>query len=184
MVWDLRYSPPVGARRDLSIAAVYRNTPTAPVGPFVHPGRYTVRLTADGVTMERRRDVRMDPRVVVSDADLRLQTDLSLACYRAYQRVQEIREALDAAVNRQADRREQLMALRGSGTPENPDILYESISAADPNDETVVGVQQKLLFMLNLLQAADARPTSQAEEAVRRLTAMVPLLEQRWAQQR
>jgi hypothetical protein len=46
VVWDLRYAAPGGARRDLSIAAVYHNTPTAPVGPFVHPGRYTVRLTA------------------------------------------------------------------------------------------------------------------------------------------
>ena len=180
-MWDLRYAAPVGARRDLSIAAIYHNTATSPVGPFVHPGRYTVRLTAGGVTVERPIDVRMDPRVAISDADLRLQTDLSLACYRAYQRAQEIREALDAAVNRQTDRREQRMALRGSGTPENPDVLYESISAADPTEETIVGLQQKLLFMMNLLQAADARPTTQAADAVKRLTAMLPALEQRWA---
>ena len=180
-MWDLRYAAPVGARRDLSIAAIYHNTATSPVGPFVHPGRYTVRLTAGGVTVERPIDVRMDPRVAISDADLRLQTDLSLACYRAYQRAQEIREALDAAVNRQTDRREQRMALRGSGTPENPDVLYESISAVDPTEETIVGLQQKLLFMMNLLQAADARPTTQAADAVKRLTAMLPALEQRWA---
>ena len=92
-------------------------TPTSPVGPFVHPGRYTVRLTAGGATVERHVDVRMDPRVAVSEADLRLQTDLSLACYRAYQRAQELRDAIDAAIARQPDRREQLTALRGSGTP-------------------------------------------------------------------
>src|SRR4029079_702565 len=150
----------------------------------VHPGRYTVRLTAAGATTERTLDVRMDPRIAASDADVQLQTDSSLAGYRAYQRLQDIREAIDAAVARQPGRREQLTALRGSGTPENPDILYDSITAIDPNQETVVGLQQQLLFMLALLQSADARPTMQAADAVKRLTENVPILEQRWARLR
>jgi len=183
-VWDLRYAPPAGTRRDLSIAANYRNTPTSPIGPFVHPGRYTVRLAAGGETVERQIDVRMDPRVAISDADLRLQTDLSLSCYRAYQRAQEIREAIDADVKRQSERREQRAALLGSGTPENPDVLYDSITAADPGEETVVGLQQKLLFMLSVLQSADARPTTQAADAGKRLTAALPAIERRWAQLR
>ena len=119
-LWDLRYAPPRGARRELSIAAVHRGTRTSPAGPYVHPGRYTVRLTAGGATAERTLDVRRDPRVSISDADLQRQTDLSLACYRAYQRVQDIREAIDAAADRQRGRREQLTALRGSGGPEIP----------------------------------------------------------------
>jgi len=47
-VWDLRHEPPPGSEREFAIAAVYRNTPSAPVGPFVHPGLYTVRLAVDG----------------------------------------------------------------------------------------------------------------------------------------
>ena len=70
--------------------------------------------------------------------------------------------------------------MRGSGVPENPDVLYDSITAVDPSQETLVGLQQKLLFMMNLLQAADARPTTQAVEAVKKLTAMVPALGIRW----
>jgi hypothetical protein len=183
-VWDLRYAPPAGAHRELSIAAVYHNTGSSPVGPFVHPGRYTVRLTAGGATVERPLDVRMDPRVSITDEDLRLQTDLSLACYRAYQRAQELHDSLDAAVAQATDRRDERMALRGSGAPENPDVLYGSITAADPNEETIVGLQQKLLFMMSLLQGADARPTAQAADAVKRLTEMLPVLEQRWARLR
>ena len=64
--------------------------------------------------------------------------------------------------------------------PENPDILYDSITAVDRSQETVVALQQKLLFMLSLLQAADARPTSQAAAAAKQLTDMVPALERRW----
>ena len=87
-VWDLRYAPPPGTARQLSIAATYRDTPTAPAGPFVQPGRFTVRLTADGVSTERPLDVRMDPRVTISAEDLQRQTDLSMACYRGYLRAQ------------------------------------------------------------------------------------------------
>jgi len=125
----------------------------------------------------------MDPRVTIADQDLRLQTDLSLACYHAYGRLQDLRESIDSAA-RQPARGEQLLALRGSGTAENPDVLYDSITAADASQETVVGLQQKLLFMLTLLQAADARPTSQAAAAVKQLTEMVPVLERRWAEVR
>jgi hypothetical protein len=41
---------------------------------------------------------------------------------------------------------------------------------ADPNEETVAGLQQKLLFMVSLLQSADARPTAQGADAVKRLS--------------
>jgi hypothetical protein len=54
----------------------------------------------------------------------------------------------------------------------------------DPKEETVAGLQQKLLFMMNVLQAAEARPTAPAADAVKRLTAMLPLREQRRAQLR
>ena len=183
--WDLRYAPPPGSRRELTIAATHRNTPTSPRGPFVHPGRYTVRLTADGSVTERPLIVRMDPRVEISAADLERQTDLSMACYRAYLRAQQAREAIDEAIARGGasvtpERREQWMALRGTGTPRDGDILYDSIYETDPEKETVVGLQQKLLFMLNVLQSADARPTAQAAEAAGTLAARMPLLEARW----
>ncbi len=94
-VWDLRYPPPPGTRRELSIAAVYGRTPTGPLGPFVHPGDYTVRLTADGSVSERRIEVRLDPRVEMSAEDVRLQTESTLACYRGYLEAQRIRDAID-----------------------------------------------------------------------------------------
>jgi hypothetical protein len=179
--WDLRYAPPPGARRQLSIAATYRDTPTGPRGPFVHPGRYIVRLTVDGTSTERPIDVTMDPRVTASADDLRMQTELSMACYRGYLRAQALVEAIDAALasGPPVARRERLTALRGSGEPDDPDVLYSAIDAAAPDEETVVGLQEKLLYMLNVLQSADTRPTPQAEAAVRRLEGLLPVLEQR-----
>ena len=165
-VWDMRYAPPRGTRRTHAIAAIYRETPTGPRGPFVHPGSYSVRLTVDGVVQERKVQIRLDPRVKIAPADLRAQTDASLACYRAYHQLQEIRDAIDA---RPADARQSLMALRGSGEPGDQDVLYGSITAVPAERETIVGLQNKFLYMMTLLQGADAKPTPQALTAIAEL---------------
>ena len=167
-VWDLRHEPPRGARRQYSIAAVHKSTPSGPKGPFVHPGSYTIRLTVDGTVAERTLEVRLDPRVEISAEDLQLQTDASMACYRSYRKAQELREEIDEAIE-VGGNREELGALRGAGEPGDPDILYGSIYETPAHEETVVGLQHKLLFLLNILQGADARPTSQALEAVKKL---------------
>jgi len=184
LVWDLRYPPPRGTARSLSIAAVHRNTPGGPAGPYVHPGSYRVRLTVDGAASERTLEVRMDPRVSISAEDLQAQTDLSLACYRGHGRLQEVRDQIDIVLRSgglDAGRTSALRGLRGDGVPDDPDIMYGGIYAAPDAAETVVGLQEKLLHMLNLLQAADAKPTTQAREAVASLLRTLAALEARWA---
>ena len=64
--------------------------------------------------------------------------------------------------------------------PSDPDVLYDSIYAEPEATETVVGLQEKFLYLLNLLQAADARPTTQARDAVAALQNRVLALEARW----
>jgi hypothetical protein len=149
-LWDLRYPPPPGTKRELTIAAVARKTPTAPVGPFVAPGTYTVRLTVDGAVFERPIQVRLDPRVKMTPEDLKLQTEASLRCYRGYLKAYDMRGPADPDI-------------------EEPDVLYGSIRDVPIEEETASGLQQKFLYMLKLLQHADARPTSQALAAVARL---------------
>ena len=182
-VWDLRHTPPRGTRRQFSIAAVFRRTPSGPHGPFVAPGTYTVRLTVDGEVMERPLQVRLDPRVELDAEDLRLQTEMSMRCYRGYHRAQEIREAIDRELAGALDdgRREELLALRGRRHPGDPDVLYGSVYASAPEEETVTGLQHKLLFLLNVLQGADARPTSQARAALAALEASLDVLAARAA---
>ncbi len=184
VVWDLRHAPPPGAQRGYAIAAVHRNTPSGPNGPFVHPGRYTVRLTVDGSVVERPLDVRMDPRVSITAADLQAHTDLSMACYRAYLKAQALRSSIDAALagpGADAARKAAWTALRGEGDPGDPDVLYEFIVAVPVAEETVTGLQEKLLYLLNVLQQADAKPTSQARDALAALEISLAGLEGRWA---
>jgi photosystem II stability/assembly factor-like uncharacterized protein len=182
-VWDLHHEPPPGARRQYSIAAVHRNTPSGPKGPFAHPGSYTIRLTVDGTVSERPLEVRLDPRVEISEEDLRLQTDASMSCYRTYLQAQELRDKIDEAIATEAGSgpgNQGLAALRGAGAPGDPDILYGSIYTTPADEETIVGLQHKLLFLLNILQGADARPTPQALEAIEKLQDTLGALESRW----
>lgn len=65
--------------------------------------------------------------------------------------------------------------------PGDPDTLYGSIRASAPEEETVTGLQHKLLFLLNVFQGADARPTTQAMEAVDALEAALEAVRARTA---
>jgi hypothetical protein len=181
-VWDMRYASPPGARRSHSIAAVLGRTPSGPHGPFAAPGSYTVRLSVDGTIDERALEVRLDPRVEISAADLELQSEYSMLAYDGYLELQQMRDHVDAMLDSDAlsaERRAALQQLRGSGAPGNPDITYGSITAAAPGTESIVGLQGKFLFTLNVLQSADARPTTQAMAAVRALVETAAGLEER-----
>jgi hypothetical protein len=180
-VWDLRHEPPRGARRQFSIAAVLGQTPSGPHGPFVPPGSYTVRLSVDGQVSEQPLEVRLDPRVTLDEASLQLQTELSLRCYEGYHAAQDIREAIDRELEQATgDRATSLQTLRGDDAPGEPDIQYDYIRAAPPEKENLVDLQYKLLWVMYVLQSADASPTTQTQQAVTQLEASLVALRTRW----
>jgi photosystem II stability/assembly factor-like uncharacterized protein len=69
-VWDLRSTAPTATSYSYPIAAVPHRTPLVPQGPLVVPGTYTVRLTVDGKRETASLQVKMDPRVHMSQAEL------------------------------------------------------------------------------------------------------------------
>jgi photosystem II stability/assembly factor-like uncharacterized protein len=116
-VWDLHYPPFPPKTPSFPIAAVPRDTPTDYSSPWVLPGTYTVRLTANGKTQSQSLTVQMDPRVKTPRAGLEQQFALSMKIY---------------------------------------ELLRKST-----NDEQ----SEKLRTLLELLQTADAAPTTQMIEA-------------------
>ena len=77
-VWNLRYPRPDAIRYAYSIAAVWgRDTPVAPLGPYVLPGEYQVLLSVDGRTYTAALSVRQDPRTNAPTADLQASLGLS-----------------------------------------------------------------------------------------------------------
>lgn len=67
-VWDLHTAPPKpsengrGGGIGLPISAIWHDTPAGPQGDRVKPGFYMVRLTVDGMALERKFEVLADPR--------------------------------------------------------------------------------------------------------------------------
>ncbi len=176
-VWDLKHEPPRGADREFSIAAVYKKTPSGPHGPFVNPGTYNVRLTVDGQVTERPLVIKMDPRVTITQKALAAQYELSMACYNAYHELQTMVENIDAMRNPS----EGFLQLRGRGAVGDPDTMYGSITQVPAERETLVGLQNKFLFMQNLLQAADVQPTTQTEKAIETLKQSLTAIKARFA---
>ena len=70
-----------------------------------------------------------------------------------------------------------LQAKLGSGNPSGADILYGSIYETSPEKETLVGLQEKFLHMLHVLQTVDAKPTPQSILAIEKLEASLNYVE-------
>ena len=180
LIWDLRHSPPPYADRNFSISAVYHRTPSSPVGPFVHPGNYLISIIVDGQTLSQEIEIKLDPRVEISEEDLILQTTLSMDCYKGYLILDEIRRQIDQLIDQNPSNSSALLSFRGKGLPEDGDFLYGNIYESSVMDETVVNLQHKLLYVLKVLQSADERPTDQATDAVNRLMQNIQAMQAKW----
>jgi hypothetical protein len=119
-VWDMHYPPPAGSTPSYSIAATPGDTAADPKGPWVVPGTYTVKLTANGKSYTQSFVVTMDPRVKSGPLALQQQFALSKRVYDAIGKIQETlplvawaRERAQAAGN--TELAQKLQALAGAG---------------------------------------------------------------------
>jgi photosystem II stability/assembly factor-like uncharacterized protein len=165
-VWDLRYPPPAVSQFSYPIAAIYRDTPREPRGPWVLPGQYTIRLTTGDHALTQPLTVRLDPRVKTTEEDLRRQFDTSMRLYEALERN-------GTALKQLRTFRAQLSALRSAQVPaalrgrvaglEQRAATIESGDVARPG---LVRLEALLAQLLEMAQEADAAPTRQLEAAV------------------
>jgi hypothetical protein len=86
-VWDLHHERPAVPSFSYPIAAIYMNTPRTPLGSWVLPGTYTVRLTVDGQAFTAPLIVRLDPRVHTPPDGLKMQYEMSRMLDDALRRV-------------------------------------------------------------------------------------------------
>jgi photosystem II stability/assembly factor-like uncharacterized protein len=100
MIWDLHYQR-LNVPAEYPISAVYANTAPTATSPWVMPGTYTIKLTANGKEYTQPLTVRMDPRVKTTTPVLQQQHDLSLKAYKgredalhAYDQVHRLRAAI------------------------------------------------------------------------------------------
>ena len=145
-MWDLHYPRPAVLRFSYPISAIVRNTPVRPAGPWVLPGRYTVRLTVDGDSYTQPLTVKMDPRVRTSAAEIRRQHEISLRLYGLLQQdfdtLAEVRAF--SARTRDAARQRDAVEL----------------------ESTLVRINGALGSLYRIVEESDVGPTSQVVEAI------------------
>ncbi|MEJ7624484.1 MAG: hypothetical protein WKF34_10880, partial [Pyrinomonadaceae bacterium] len=177
--WDLLYPEPPSDSYDLPISAIFRDTPWTPQGPAGMPGKFTVRLTVDGKTFEQQLNVRIDPRVTTSAAGLREQFDLSLG---TYERIARARELADTVKRRIAglekshanDAQLERLKLLLNGKPGPAGAAFAL------NEMPLSRIAPSLTQLLDLLQDADAAPSSQAKAAARDLWTALNTAQKTW----
>jgi len=82
LLWDMKYAP-LNIPVSYPMTAVKNNTAPDANAPWVLPGVYSVRITVGSKIIEQPLEIKMDPRVKTTMADLQRQHNLSKACYDA-----------------------------------------------------------------------------------------------------
>jgi hypothetical protein len=189
-LWDMRFTPVREGRANYGMQAIYHDTPASNEAPWVMPGGYTVRLTVNGKSYTQPLEVKMDPRVHTSLADLTQQFTLSKQLYN------DILEASKCVEEARALRKqiEQLRGRAGQGaTADAMDAFDKKVVAIAGSGgrgggrfapgggpDTLASVQGALANLLRLMQGADLAPTPQVVAAADdRRKAMAALME-RW----
>jgi len=191
-IWDLHYPPPPGQTRTYPISAIIHDTPSEPRGPLVLPGTYTIRLTVDSQIYAQSLTVKMDPRVKISAKDLEQQFSLSMECFQGMQAIYEANEKVRKLQAQMKKLREQLAKTNNvkdakaspPGSSDSPlsqtiEKLDESLAGLmgndrprrggrrriKPNKVSLSSTSTELNTLLEILQGADATPTTQAMAA-------------------
>ena len=155
-VWDLHWPSPRALEGGYSIAAIPRDTPKEPRGPWALPGVYTVRLTANGRSLTRPLRVRMDPRVKTASDALRQQFTLSRRLAEALQTDTSLIEQV-RKLRTERPQDDALAALEGSAEERRPWTKQQPPSLV-PWNARIAGVY-------DTLQSTDLAPTPQAVQA-------------------
>ncbi|HEX5166607.1 MAG TPA: glycosyl hydrolase [Thermomicrobiales bacterium] len=172
--WDMRHAPAETAEgMDLKPWE-------KPLGPVVLPGTYTVEIKAGDATASQQVEVVKDPRVDVSDADLKAQFDMLLQIRdrladttKAIGRVRAMRSQLESWEKRtkDSDRGEQIAAAGKAARDELTAIETELI---DTTTKSPLMSPSRLFEKLNALtefvDSADVAPAKQSVEVFEKLS--------------
>jgi photosystem II stability/assembly factor-like uncharacterized protein len=158
--WNMKYPgtvmPPPNGALDGFMSVDY-SPPTAPLAP---PGQYKVKLNVDGEVYERPFEIRKDPRIHASDADLIAQFELMV----------NIRDRFTEVADTVLKTREVRAMLAGDSSTETTAILdqlreIEGIlmiwmgTDAHPMMWSAPGLTEKLSSLSGSVNSGDARPT-------------------------
>ncbi len=138
-------------------------------GPAVPPGAYQVRLTADGKQYTAPLEIKMDPRLHVTTADLQKQYDFAIKLrdrvtevHNTVMQIRQARAALEAARNGADSSKSQSIAALESKL----DALEERLTQVKSTNSSAALVYPIMLDaqyadLGNVLETADSAPPEQ-----------------------
>ncbi len=193
-VWDLHHPPPEGQRPEYPIAAIYGDMPRHPLGPWVLPGNYTVKLTVNGRSYTEALTVKIDPRVKTPLEGLAQQHAIAMRCYDGMKQARE-------AIEQVRKLRTQLRSLRdraGQGALADAITALESKAAAlegagagrrggggvsgGSSEASLSRVRGELLGLMGFVEGADVMPTTQAVAASQQVQHTLEQVLARWSE--
>ena len=178
-VWDLRYTDATTVPGAILWGGTTR-------GPVVVPGTYTVQLIAEKDTLRQSFEVKLDPRVQTSQADLQEQLDLLL-------KIRDKLSETDEAINTIRDIKKQTedVSKRAQSLPSKSTIqgavkaLNQKLSAVEEELIQVnikssqdalnfpIKLNNKLAGLASTVGSADTRPTKQDDDVFRELSGKI-----------
>ena len=180
----MKYAPVREGPANYPMQAIFHDTAPANSSPWVRPGKYTAKLTAGSKTYSERFDVKMDPRVHTSEADLVQQFSVSKQLYDDVLEASKSLEQIRAI-------RKQVEQLRASAAKDAIDAFDKKLSdiegagggrgvrfGATGGPDTLSSVRGSLSMLMATVQGADVAPTTQlVRAAADRRQALAGLLE-------
>jgi photosystem II stability/assembly factor-like uncharacterized protein len=171
-IWDLRHTPLPAETPEYTMSTASNQTaPPGLQGPQVLPGTYQLRLTAGGQTMTESVEVVMDPRVQVSREDLEKQFALEMKIANGLQQdesaIQEIRAFKTHAGSDLAKKAADLLGEEEGRRPSRNKVSFLELNGV-------------LAHLEDVVDSADAAPTTQATAAVDEALAQLKSLLEQW----
>ena len=181
-LWDLQYAP-LNIPPSYPISATYMNTAPNETSPWVVPGIYTARLTVDGKVYTQSFEVKMDPRVRTSQADLEKIHQLAYLCYDGRKRCME-------ALSQIGMLHQQIKRLSSTTVPELLKQLNEldkSLSLLENpepagNNRGFNKMNGDFSGLFSIINESDFPPTLQSTEAGLKLKTDMELILIKWMQ--
>jgi photosystem II stability/assembly factor-like uncharacterized protein len=190
-VWDMHYAPPDSLSHEFPISAIAHDTVKYPLGAWVLPGNYTVRLTVDGRVSTQPLTVKMDPRIKTSLDDLHKQFEMQSGA------VEGMNESFESLIQIKSVRAQ----LKERTEKAGKGAVAEAVAAIDKQAAEMEGTAQSSFFglppgakqpenfstmnqhfnvILTVADSADAAPTTQATAVYKELEDAREKLIARW----
>jgi photosystem II stability/assembly factor-like uncharacterized protein len=190
-VWDLHYAPPDSLSHEFPIAAIAHDTVEYPLGAWVFPGKYTVKLTAAGKTFSQPLTVKMDPRIKTSTMNLHKQFEMERSAVsgmnRSYDMLKQVKSVREQLTDRAAKAGKGALADSIAAVDKSAAELegstrsnFYGLPPGSKQPENLSTLNQHFGAILTIADSADSAPTTQATAALLELNAALQKLNATW----